>query len=88
MQIRNSTVFVTGANRGIGRAFVDALLERGAPRIYAAARDQASLETLAHIDPRVRAIKLDVRSGPDARADASPRACLRARKPRPLWSAN
>ena len=42
----------------------------GAPRIYAAARDQACLETLAHIDPRVRAIKLDVRSGPDARAAA------------------
>ena len=36
MQIKDSVALVTGANRGIGRAFVDALLERGARRIYAA----------------------------------------------------
>ena len=39
MQIKDAVAFVTGSNRGIGRAFVDALLERGAKRVYAAARD-------------------------------------------------
>ena len=32
MQIKDSVALVTGANRGIGRAFVEALLERGAHR--------------------------------------------------------
>ena len=33
--ITNSTVLVTGANRGIGRALVEEALRRGAPRVYA-----------------------------------------------------
>jgi NAD(P)-dependent dehydrogenase (short-subunit alcohol dehydrogenase family) len=71
MQIAQSIAFVTGANRGIGRAFVDALLERGATRIYAAVRDPESLETLAQLDGRVRAVALDVRNATDAAAAAS-----------------
>jgi len=55
MQIQGSTVLVTGANRGIGKAFVDALLDRGANKVYAAVRDVASVT-----DPRVVAIQLDV----------------------------
>jgi NAD(P)-dependent dehydrogenase (short-subunit alcohol dehydrogenase family) len=43
MDIKNSVAFVTGANRGIGKAFVAALQEAGAKKIYAAARDIASL---------------------------------------------
>jgi len=66
-----SVAFVTGANRGIGRAFVDALLEQGATRIYAAARDPAHLETLGQLDRRVRAVVLDVRNATDAAAAAS-----------------
>ena len=59
MQIKNSVALVTGANRGIGRAFVDALLERGASRIYAAARNPASLDAVVRVDPtRIRALKL------------------------------
>jgi NAD(P)-dependent dehydrogenase (short-subunit alcohol dehydrogenase family) len=38
MQIRSSVALVTGANRGIGRSFVEALLERGAAKVYAGAR--------------------------------------------------
>ena len=41
MQIAHSVALVTGANRGIGRAFVEELLQRGARRVYAAARDVA-----------------------------------------------
>ena len=33
--ITNSTVLVTGANRGIGRALVEEALRRGARRVYA-----------------------------------------------------
>jgi NAD(P)-dependent dehydrogenase (short-subunit alcohol dehydrogenase family) len=38
MNVHNSVAFVTGANRGIGRAYVEALLQAGARRIYATAR--------------------------------------------------
>lgn len=71
MQIKNSIALVTGANRGIGRAFVGALLERGARRVYAAARNLSSLDAVAQLDrDRVRTITLDVRSAEDARAAA------------------
>ena len=32
-------VLVTGANRGMGREYVGQLLDRGARKVYAAARD-------------------------------------------------
>jgi NAD(P)-dependent dehydrogenase (short-subunit alcohol dehydrogenase family) len=72
MQIKDSVALVTGANRGIGRAFVEALLERGASRIYATARDLASLDAVVRLDPkRIRALKLDVTSAEGARAAAA-----------------
>lgn len=55
MKIENSVALVTGANRGIGLAFARELLNRGARKIYAAARDPASI-TL----PGVHALRLDV----------------------------
>lgn len=39
MKIRGSVALVTGANRGLGLAFTKALLDRGAKKVYAAARD-------------------------------------------------
>ena len=72
MQIKNSVALVTGANRGIGRAFVDALLERGASRIYAAGRDRDGLDSIVRLDPkRIHALQLDVRQVEDARAAAA-----------------
>jgi NAD(P)-dependent dehydrogenase (short-subunit alcohol dehydrogenase family) len=55
MQLANATVLITGANRGLGLAFARASLARGARKVYAAARDPASV-TL----PGVVAIRLDV----------------------------
>lgn len=55
MQIENSVAFVTGANRGIGLAFARELLARGARKVYAAARNPATV-TL----PGVQALQLDV----------------------------
>ena len=53
--LNDATVLVTGANGGLGTAFVDAALERGARRVYAAARNPRQWN-----DPRVTALRLDV----------------------------
>ena len=55
MNIQNAVVLVTGANRGIGLAFAQALLARGARKVDAAARDPATV-TLSG----VQALRLDV----------------------------
>jgi len=46
MNIENTVALVTGANRGIGAALVEALLERGASKVYAAARREGDLGTI------------------------------------------
>jgi NAD(P)-dependent dehydrogenase (short-subunit alcohol dehydrogenase family) len=55
MQINGSVAFVTGANRGLGAAFVEELLDRGAAKVYAAARRPEPSD-----DPRVVPVELDV----------------------------
>ena len=55
MQIKDSVVFVTGANRGIGAEFVRQLKERGAAKIYAATRNVDSIDV-----DGVEVIALDV----------------------------
>lgn len=57
----DSVVLVTGANRGLGRALVEAYLARGATKVYAAARDPKQLEALARsAEGRVVPLALDV----------------------------
>lgn len=57
MNFKDKTIFITGANRGIGAALLNACLEKGAKKIYAAARDPKSLK---HEDPRVIPVSLDI----------------------------
>src|SRR4051812_13703914 len=47
LKIEGRVALVTGANRGIGLALVEALLERGARKIYAGARKPEALADLA-----------------------------------------
>jgi NAD(P)-dependent dehydrogenase (short-subunit alcohol dehydrogenase family) len=55
MMITDQSVLVTGANRGIGQAWVEEALRRGAKRVYAGTR-----QPLVHPDQRVTPLNLDV----------------------------
>lgn len=55
MKLQDATILVTGANRGLGLAFARIALERGARKVYAAARNPAQV-TLAGLVP----VRLDV----------------------------
>ncbi|WP_420404438.1 SDR family oxidoreductase [Nisaea sp.] len=60
-ELNGTTALVTGANRGIGKAFVLALLQAGAAKIYAAARNPETLDALlAEHGGRVLPITLDI----------------------------
>jgi NAD(P)-dependent dehydrogenase (short-subunit alcohol dehydrogenase family) len=65
MKLDNATVLITGANRGIGLAFARAALARGARKVYAGARDPASVR-----DTGLTPLKLDVTSAADVAAAA------------------
>jgi NAD(P)-dependent dehydrogenase (short-subunit alcohol dehydrogenase family) len=56
MKIEGSVALVTGANRGLGKALVSALLEAGAAKVYAAARDERKLSADS---PRTVPLALD-----------------------------
>jgi NAD(P)-dependent dehydrogenase (short-subunit alcohol dehydrogenase family) len=60
MRIRGTVALVTGANRGIGAALVQELLEQGAAKIYATARQQADLAQIAGKSDRIVPIQLDI----------------------------
>jgi NAD(P)-dependent dehydrogenase (short-subunit alcohol dehydrogenase family) len=55
--IAGQIVLVTGANRGMGREYIGQLLDRGATKVYAAARDP---RTIDDTDPRVIPLRLDI----------------------------
>lgn len=66
-QIAGITALVTGANRGLGKAFVQALLDRGAAKVYAAARDPGAVEVT---DARVVPVRVDITNPGDVAAAA------------------
>ena len=65
MKISGSTALVTGANRGLGLAFARALLEAGAAKVYAGARNPDAV-ALQGVIP----LKLDVTHDADVAAAA------------------
>jgi NAD(P)-dependent dehydrogenase (short-subunit alcohol dehydrogenase family) len=59
--LSGKTALVTGANRGIGEAIVDALVAAGVKKVYAAARNISTLEPLVdRHGARVVPLRLDV----------------------------
>ena len=58
MNFKDKIVLVTGSNRGIGNEVVQALLQRGAKKIYAASRNPDSQPAIS--DSRVIPLKLDI----------------------------
>ena len=53
--LEGAVVLVTGGQRGIGKAIVDDLLDRGVAKVYATARDPKP-----STDPRVVPLPLEV----------------------------
>jgi len=66
MKIEGSVALVTGANRGLGRAYAAALLAAGAAKVYAGMRDPSAVT-----DPRLVPMRLDVTRPEDIAAAAS-----------------
>src|SRR6266404_2572254 len=66
MKIQGSVAFVTGANRGLGLAFVRELVRRGAKKVYVGVRDPAAFDL-----PGVVPVKLDVTDSASVSAAAA-----------------
>lgn len=65
MKIEGSVALVTGANRGLGKAYTRELVARGAGKVYGAARNPAAVT-----EPGVTPIALDI-TDPDGVARAA-----------------
>jgi NAD(P)-dependent dehydrogenase (short-subunit alcohol dehydrogenase family) len=68
MELGNKIILVSGANRGIGRAIVEALLPHPVTKIYAAARNVDSLPNFG--DTRVVSVQLDITDAAQVRSAA------------------
>jgi NAD(P)-dependent dehydrogenase (short-subunit alcohol dehydrogenase family) len=70
--LSGKTALVTGANRGIGEAIVDALVAAGVKKVYAAARNISTLDPLVdRHGSRVVPLQLDVTNAPQIAAAAA-----------------
>ncbi len=71
MNLKERTALVTGANRGIGLAIVNELLDQGIGKVYAAARNPDTLPAFG--DERVVPLRLDITNPAeiDAAAEAA-----------------
>lgn len=72
MKIEDAVVLVTGANRGLGRALVQAVLGAGARKVYAGARDPKQLEEVVKAaEGSVVPLALDITSAASLAAAAA-----------------
>ena len=70
--LSGKTALVTGANRGIGEAIVDALVAAGVKKVYAAARNLPALDPLvARHGSRIIPLQLDVTNAAQVAAAAT-----------------
>jgi NAD(P)-dependent dehydrogenase (short-subunit alcohol dehydrogenase family) len=65
MQIKGCVALVTGASRGLGRAFCTGLVKAGAAKVYAAVRDPTTASMAG-----TQAIKLDITNAAEVAAAA------------------
>lgn len=72
MDISGAIAFVTGSNRGIGRALVVELLKQGAAKVYAGTRSDQEFDSLKSLDPaRVVPVRIDITQNDTVTAAAS-----------------
>src|SRR5205809_6142182 len=70
--LSGKTALVTGANRGIGEAIVDALITAGVKKVYAAARNISTLDPLvARHGSRIVPLRIDVTTAAQIAAAAA-----------------
>jgi NAD(P)-dependent dehydrogenase (short-subunit alcohol dehydrogenase family) len=60
MNLNESVVLVTGANRGLGACLVQELLRAGAAKVYATSRTSGTVAADVAADPRVTTLTLDI----------------------------
>jgi NAD(P)-dependent dehydrogenase (short-subunit alcohol dehydrogenase family) len=66
MRIKGCTALVTGANRGLGLSFVEALFAAGAAKVYAGARDPSMI-----LNTRAIPLALDIMDNAQVAAAAT-----------------
>ena len=66
MDVKNATVFITGANRGLGLAFAREARRRGAAKVYAGMRNTGGFE-----EPGIVPVRIDVTDRASIAAAAS-----------------
>lgn len=70
-QIKNSIVLITGANRGIGKAYAEELRKAGAKKIYLGVRNPASVKDMVAAYPDIYVpLTLDVTKNSEIKAAA------------------